>query len=117
MRKIACLLAISALLMVSLSFAESPPREGTPSEGKTTFANIAVVGLGLDGLNGTTNTGTPGYIEMINGKGYIYYLFIDSLGVLRVASAPNVGFQASPAIVGWSDASGRVVGSQLTGSN
>ena len=69
-----------------------------------------MTGLNQDGTDGTTDTGTPGYIEMVNTTGTRYYLFLDSGGHLRVGSPTVVGHGASPATVGWSDASGRLVG-------
>lgn len=106
-------LAISMiLLMVSFSLAQTP-REGTSSEGKTTFTNIAVIGLNKNGTDGATNPGLPGYIEMTNTAGSIYYLFIGYDGKLRIASDRAVGMNASPNIVSWADtASSVVVGAQ-----
>lgn len=118
MRKLCFLFLVSSIILLAIAplFAQGS-RDGTPSEGKTTFTNIAVVGLNNDGTNGSTLTGTPSYIEMINGKGTRYYLFVDSLGALRIGSDTKVGYLASPAMVGWSDASGTVVGAQtISGS-
>lgn len=112
-RYIICLMVI-ALLMAPLCFAATP-RNPTSSEAKTVFTNIAVKGLNVDGVFGGADirtVGTPGYIEMTSTANKVYYLFIDSKGDLRIASEVTVGFQASPAIVGWQDASGTVVGTQ-----
>lgn len=113
MRKLGLsLLVVSIiLLMVSPSSAQSP-RQPTSSEGKTTFTNIAVTGLDNDGTNGSTQAGTPSYIEMTSSKGDVYYLYIGYDGNLRLASEVAVGWLASPAIVGWSDASAPLVGEQ-----
>ena len=113
MRKICFSLVVLSiiLLMVSASFA-NPPRQPTSSSGKTGFTNIAVRGLGLDGTHAISYPGTPGYIEMTSTKGDVYYLYIGYDGDLRLASAETIGIFASPAIVGWSDASGTVVGTQ-----
>lgn len=99
------------LLMVSFSFAYTP-REGTPSEGKTTLTNLAVVGLENDGADALAQYGTPSYIEMTNTAGVVYYIYIGYDGELRMASEAAVGFLASPSTVGWSDASGVIVGDQ-----
>lgn len=99
------------LLMVGLSFAQTP-RQPTSSEGKSGFTNIAVRGLSKDGTDGTAQAGIPGYIEMTSTKGDVFYLYIGYNGRLRIASELIVGLGASPAIVGWSDASGPVVGEQ-----
>ena len=101
--------AILILLMVSFSFAQAS-RDGTSSEGKTTFTNIAVVGLEKDGTDGTTTTGDPGYIEMTSSTGTVFYIWIGSDSRLHIASESAVGYLASPATVGWSDASGPIVG-------
>ncbi len=104
-----CVIAI--LLMVSLSFAQGP-RDGTSSEGKTTFTNLAVTGLNKDGTNGTSAPGLPGYLEMTSSAGNVYYLYVDYNGSLKLASAITVGIGASPTIVGWADASGSLVATQ-----
>jgi len=106
------LLAISIiLLMVSLSFAQGS-RSSPPSEGKSGYTNISVAGLSLDGSNGISNTGTPGYIEMYNTAGVPYYLYVGYDGKLRIASEEIVGLGASPSVLGWGDASAPVVGTQ-----
>jgi hypothetical protein len=112
MRKICFALVLSTiLLMVSPSFAQVA-RQPTSSEGKTTFTNISVRGLDDDGTTGFTDPGIPGYIEMYNTKGEVLYLFIGSNNKLRIATERIVGYGASPAVVGWSDGSGVVVGKQ-----
>ena len=112
MRKICfSFFVIAILLAVGISFAQTP-REGTSSEGKSTFTNIAVVGLEKDGTDGSRTTGLPGYIEMISAKGERFYLYLGYDGNLRIASDLEIGFLASPALVGWSDASGVIVGNQ-----
>jgi len=100
------------LLMVGLSFAQTP-RDGTSSEAKTSFTNIAVRGLNQDGTSALNDMGLPGYIEMTSTSGSVFYLYIGTDGVLRIASDTEVGFKASPSIVGWGDGSGVVVGTQL----
>lgn len=99
------------LLMVSFSLAQTP-RQPTSSEGKATFTNIAVVGLNKDGTGAYNNQGLPGYIEMTSTAGAVYYLYIGSDDNLRIASERMVGYLASPATVGWADASGPIVGNQ-----
>ena len=113
MRKLGLsLLVVSIiLLMVSPSSAQTS-RNPTSSEGKTGFTNIAVTGLNNDGTDGTVQMGTPGYIEMTSSGGDIYNLYVGYDGQLRIASEVFVGYLASPATVGWSDASGPVVGNQ-----
>ncbi|MBM4240576.1 MAG: hypothetical protein FJ150_02725 [Euryarchaeota archaeon] len=96
-------------LMVTFSFAQTS-REGTSSEGKTTFTNIAVVGLNKDGTDDSITTGVPGYIEMVSSTGSKFYLWIGADSKLHIASQTEVGYLASPATVGWSDASGPIVG-------
>ena len=98
--------------MVGLSFAQGS-RDGTSSEGKTTFTNISVRGLSNNGTNQTTSPGTPSYIEMTNAYGKVFYLWVDSTGTLRIASEVAVGYRASPATVNWRNASGQRVGNQL----
>ena len=111
MRKFCFLLvAGTILLMVTSSFAQY--REGTTSEAKTSFTNIAVVGLDKDGTDATRNPGVPGYIEMTSTKGSVYYLFIDYDGTLRIASDIVIGQGASPSITAWTSSSGVVVGDQ-----
>ena len=113
MRKFCCLLVIGTiLLMVSFSLAQTP-REGKSSEGKSTFTNIAVVGLDKNGTDGITNPGLPGYIEMTNTAGKVFYLYIGYDGKLHLASETAVGTNASPSIISWRDASGVVVGAQI----
>ena len=102
------LVVSTILLMVSFSLAQTP-REGTSSEGKTTFTNIAVVGLSKDGTDGLINPGVPGYIEMVNTAGSKYYIFIGYDGKLRIASGVVMGLGASPNTVAWSDAASSVV--------
>lgn len=112
MRKICFLVVLSViLLMVSPSFAQTP-RNGTSSEGKTTYTNIAVRGLNQDGTDGIVDTGIPGYIEMTSTAGNVFYLWVDSDGVLKISSEVAVGFGSSPAIVGWGNASGTKVSAQ-----
>ncbi|GAF67476.1 unnamed protein product, partial [marine sediment metagenome] len=91
-------------------------REGTPSEGKTTFTNIAVVGLEKDGTTIIATPGVPGYIEMTSCNGNVYYLYIDYEGYLCLASEEIVGHGASPAVLDWAGrlGSGVVVGTQGT---
>lgn len=100
------------LFMISVSFADESTRAGTDSAGKTTFGNIAVVGLNNTGSNAATITGTPGYLEMTNGSGSVYYLWISTTGKLMIATDVAVGTAASPNTVGWADSSGIVVGGQ-----
>ena len=97
--------------MVSFSLAQES-RQLTSSEGKTTFTNIAVVGLNKNGTNGTTSQGLPGYIEMTSTSGSVFYLYIGSDGVLRIASEAAVGDLASPATIGWGNASAPKVSRQ-----
>lgn len=97
--------------MVSQSFAQSS-RDGTPSEGKTTFTSIAVRGLNKAGTDGRYTTGLPGYIEMTSTAGNVYYLFVGYDGKLRIASDIAVGYLASPATVGWADGSAPLVQTQ-----
>lgn len=113
MRKICFSLVVLSmiLLMVSLSFAQGS-RGATKSEGKTSFTDIAVVGLARDGTDGLVDTGVPGYIEMTNTAGNVYYFYVGYDGKLRISTEVVVGWLASPAIVGWSDASGTIVGAQ-----
>ena len=99
------------LLMVSFSLAQTP-REGKSSEGKTTFTNIAVVGLNKDGADASINPGLPGYIEMVSSAGSTYYLWIGYDGSLHIASEVIIGYAASPTTVSWRDGSGPRVGSQ-----
>src|SRR3990167_6289436 len=108
---IVLILVMATLLMVTFSFAQES-RQPTSSEGKTTFTNISVVGLNKNGSDGVVNQGLPGYIEMISSAGNVYYLYIDSNGSLKVASDVDVGYLASPALVGWADASGELVATQ-----
>jgi len=92
------------LLMVSFSLVlAQTPRQPTSSEGKTTFTNIAVVGLDVSGV--------PGYIEMVSSAGETYYLYIDDTGNLNVASAQTVGSGASPQTTDWNNY-GTTVGEQ-----
>lgn len=114
MRKFCFLILVvsTILLMVSFSLAQTP-REGKSSEGKTTFTNIAVVGLDKSGTTGIINPGLPGYIEMINTAGNVFYLYIGYDGKLHIASEQAVGTGASPSIVSWGDGSGAVVGAQI----
>lgn len=114
MRKFCCWFSTISiiLLMISFSFAQAP-RDGTSSEGKSTFTNIAVRGLSNNGTNQTTNPGTPSYIEMTNAYGKVFYLYVDSTGTLTIASEIAVGYAASPATANWRDASGQNVGNQL----
>ena len=111
MRKICAVTICIVLLMVSFSFAQTP-RQPTSSEGKTTFTNIAVVGLNDNGADGLVDTGLPGYIEMTSTKGDVFYLYIGYDGDLRIASEVAVGLSASPSVLGWGDASAPVVGNQ-----
>ena len=111
MRKIFLLVLVATLLIVNFSFAQGS-RQPTSSEGKTTFTNLAVVGLNKDGSTNPANQGLPGYIEMTTSAGTVFYLFVDQSGRLKIASDIAVGYLASPAIVGWRDASGSVVGAQ-----
>lgn len=114
MKKLCFIMAVFLsilLLMVSFSLAQTP-REGKTSEGKTTFTNIAVVGLGKDGSDGKFAPGLPGYIEMVSTKGDIFYLYIGYDGNLRITSEVIIGLGASPTIISWGDATGPIVGSQ-----
>ena len=116
MRKFCFLFLVTStiLLMVSFSLAQTP-REGTSSEGKTTFTNIAVVGLDntpSGTIDGFRVVGTPSYIEMVSSAGSTYYLYIGTDGRLRLASPVSVGVSASPATVGWANSSGVIVGLQ-----
>ena len=107
MRKIGCMV-LAILLMVSVSHAT--PRENTRAEGKTGFTNIAVVGNDI--------TGVPGYIEFVHtgtsGTTLRWYVFVDSIGSLRIASSTQVGTTAAagaPQLTDWGTA-GTEVGSQ-----
>lgn len=111
MRKYAVFAFCITLLTVGIAFAQTP-REGKSSEGKTTFTNMAVVGLDKNGTNGSTNPGLPGYVEMVSTKGDTFYLYIGYDGKLRCASEVAVGFGASPSIVSWRDASAPLVRNQ-----
>lgn len=112
-RKMRFFLVLSIFLFtVSFSLAQES-RNGTSSEGKSTFTNIAVVGLNKNGGTNPNNQGLPGYIEMTSAAGDIFYLFVGADGKLILASAFAVGYGASPALVGWRDASGKVVGNQF----
>lgn len=102
------------LLMVSLSFAQTP-RQPTSSDSKSTFGNIAVMGLDSDGSDGYYVTGVPAYIEMTSSAGSVYYLYVGYDGGLRIASDVVIGLGASPTTAGWSDASGVLVGTQHSG--
>ena len=98
--------------MVGHSFAQTP-RDGTSSEGKSTFTNIAVRGLNKDGTSAVINPGVPGYIEMTSTAGSIFYLYIDNDGTLRIASDVAMGLDASPNTVSWGGAaSAPAVGDQ-----
>lgn len=114
MRKYCFLIVASIiLLMVGLSFAQTPRRnaasddgsntEYRPSEGLTMFTNLGVTGLDVDGV--------PGYIEMISSSGKIFYLYIDDLDILRIASPSQVGLIASPNTTDWNNA-GESIGRQ-----
>lgn len=103
MRKI-CLVSLLILLMVS--FAYAAPRNSIDSEGKSSFTNIAATGLDVSGV--------PGYIEMRDGSGNYFYLWIGTDGKFRIASDVAVGSGASPATTSWSDAWGVIVGMQTT---
>jgi len=95
MRKICLSILVLSifLLMVTPVFAQSP-RQPTSSEGKTTFTNIGTTGLEV--------TGVPSYIEMMSTDGSTrYYLYVDSSGNLKIASAVACGYLASPQTVNW----------------
>ncbi len=114
MRKLGLsLLVVSIiLLMVSPSSAQNS-RDGTSSEGKTTFTNIGVRGLNKDGTSAIVDPGLPGYIEMTSTAGNVFYLYIDYDGILRIASDAVIGRGASPNIVSWGGAaSAPTVGQQ-----
>ena len=114
MRKLGLAVSVISiiLLMVSPSFAQTP-RNPLPSEGKSTFTNIAVVGLNKDGTSAVVNPGVPGYIEMTSTAGDVFYIYIDNDGVLRIASDAAVGLGASHNIVSWGGSSSApAVGSQ-----
>lgn len=96
------LTVLAFLFMVGFSLAQTP-RDNTSSEGKTGFTNIAVTGLNVDGV--------PGYIEMTNSEGRVWYLYVDDTDRLRIASAPQVGSGASPQTTNWNNL-GTVVGTQ-----
>ncbi|MCK9370596.1 hypothetical protein M0R04_11860 [Candidatus Dojkabacteria bacterium] len=108
---LALFVVVAVLLMVDFAFAQTP-RDATSSEGKSSFTNLAVTGNNLNGATAITRPGTPGYIEMLSSAGNTYYLWIDYNGILKVSSAVIVGLGSSPAIVGWSDASGTNVATQ-----
>lgn len=93
---------VLTVLMVGVAYAQTP-RENTSSEGKTGFTNIAVTGLNVDGV--------PGYVEMTNSEGRVWYLYIDDTDRLRIASAPQVGSGASPQTTNWNNV-GTLVGTQ-----
>lgn len=102
MRKV-CLILCVFLLMIGLVSAQTP-RNGTDSEGKSNFSNLAVTGLNA--------TGVPGYIEMTSALGNVMYLYLDNNSILRVASDVQIGNStASPRTSNWSIL-GDVVGSQ-----
>lgn len=103
MRKI-WLVSLSILLMVSLVYAA--PRNSIDSEGKSSFTNIAATGLDTSGV--------PSYIEMRDGSGNYFYLWMGTDGKLRLASDASVGrATASPATTSWSDWWGLVIGTQV----
>ncbi len=115
MRKLGLAVSVISiiLLMVSPSFAQTP-RQPTSSEGKSTFTNIAVVGLNKDGTSAVANPGVPGYIEMTSTAGNVFYIYIDNDGVLRIASDVVIGLGASPNTVSWGGAaSAPAVGVQV----
>lgn len=115
MRKFCLVIMVISIVLLMADFSlisAQTPREGTSSEGKTTFTNIAVVGLGIDGSNATVAPGLPGYIEIVSTKGDKFYLYIGYDGKLRCASEVAVGLSASPTILGWGDASAPIVGNQ-----
>ena len=100
------LVCLSVLLMVSSSFAQSP-RAGTSSEGKTSFTNLAATGLDVSGV--------PGYLELTNGDGEVFYIYVDPSGILMIASAVQVGLLSSPQTSTWQSGElgiGSEVGSQ-----
>jgi len=103
--------ALSLTLLMTAPLLAQSPRQPTSSEGKTTFTNIAVVGLEA--------TGVPSYIEMVDSLGDTYYLYV-SQGRLRIASDVAAGSAASPSMTTWSKFStgkvevGVLVGGQTT---
>lgn len=80
-------LVVSIMLVVPL-FAQSVPRDATSATGKTTFTNIAVVGLSTPGV--------PGYIEMYTSQGKKAWLYLDDNYILRVVSGPVLITTDSP---------------------
>ena len=109
---LALLIVFSMMLMVSLSFvlAQTPRDEDdtalgerlTPGEGKTSFTNLSVRGLNVDGV--------PGYIEMVSSAGRIYYLYFADDGTLKQASPSQVATTASPNVTDWNNAGVRIGG-------
>ena len=107
-KRIACWVLL--LMVASLCYAGETPRESAySSPGKTSFCNLELTGLNNDG-DGGWNPGTPSYIEMANGSGSRFYLWIGTDGLLRIASEVAVGHGASPSSIGWENASGLIVG-------
>jgi len=93
---------ITLLMVVPLCYAGT--RNSISSEGKTTFTNIAATGLDVSGV--------PAYIELQDGSGNYFYLWIGTDGDLRIASDVAVGTGASPATSSWSDSWGVIIGNQ-----
>lgn len=87
MRKSCLLILLATILMVGIAFAAETPREGTPAEGKSTFTNVAVVGINENGV--------PGYIEFTCpdptlGTPYRWYLYVTSSGQVYIASSTTL---------------------------
>ncbi len=103
MRKYAFVIAvISIALITGISFAQTP-RNATPqSDGCTDFTNIGAVGNDI--------TGVPGYLKLVSGTGRTWYIYVDTMGMLRIASDVAVGGTASPIITSWGTIGARVGG-------
>ena len=86
-------LVVSLILLMAIPLFAQSPRQPTSSEGKTSFTNIAIRGLNVSGV--------PGYIEIADTDGDIYYLWVDTDGNLMIASEIAVGYGASPATTSW----------------
>jgi hypothetical protein len=104
MRKYAfAVVVLSILLMAGISFAQMPRNNTVSVDGKTSFTNVAAVGVEVDGV--------PGYLELTSSAGRVFYLYIDDGDFVKIASAIQVGSGASPQVTDWSN-QGIRVGSQ-----
>lgn len=107
MAKRALALAIVALLIAPLCFAQTRAGIEPTPEGQTTIGSIEATGL---------NAGAPGYVCLMGADGSTrFYLFVGSGSKLRMASYDVVeSTTASAPITGtWPDASGVIVGIQV----